>query len=84
MNGWAKIKAASKYAGISERTMRDWLKAGLRHSRLPSGTILVQYVWVDEFLNRFETKNETVEEITDQIVEDVCNNFNNPRPHDES
>ncbi len=72
MNGWVKIKPASKYAGISERTMRDWLKAGMRHVRIPSGTVLIQYIWIDEFLNRFEVEGGTGAEDVNRIVADVC------------
>jgi excisionase family DNA binding protein len=51
--GWGKMKAAAKYAGVSPRTMRDWLKRGLRHSRFPTGTILVKYTDIDEYLSTF-------------------------------
>jgi len=53
-HGWAKRKQAAKYAGIGERTFKDWLKAGLRYVRLPSGTILTKYQWIDEFLESYE------------------------------
>ena len=43
MEGWACIKKAAQYADVSVRTMRDWLKEGLKHSRLPSGTIRIRY-----------------------------------------
>jgi len=68
MDGWAKTKAAAKYAGISERTLRDWLKEGLKHSRLPSGMVLIEYRAVDEFLRRF---TDNVEASTDRVVEEV-------------
>ncbi len=32
--GWTKIKTGAEYAGVSERTFRDWLKQGLKHIRL--------------------------------------------------
>jgi hypothetical protein len=41
-DGWEKIKATAIYAGVSPRTMRDWLNRGLRHARLASGTILLK------------------------------------------
>jgi len=72
MEGWGKIKKASQYAGISERTMRSWLKAGLRHSRLESGTVLIQYARVDEFLKRFEVEGKTAEANVNRIVDEVC------------
>jgi len=68
MEGWAKIKPGAYHAGVSERTFRSWLKIGLRHVRLPSGTILIKYVWVDEFLEGFE---DTMEKEVDRIVNSV-------------
>lgn len=71
MNGWAKIKPAAKYAGISERTFRDWLKKGLKHSRLPSGQLLVRYSAIDEFLDRFAADGNRTDVIVDQIMEGI-------------
>lgn len=68
MQGFCKIKKAAEYSGISERTMRDWLKDGLKHSRLqPSVTILIKYEWIDEYLERFAAKEDQV----DKIVSDT-------------
>ena len=73
MDGWGKVKPASKYAGVSERTMRgDWFKAGLRHVRLSTGTVLIKYVWIDEFLERFEVAAGTDAEVVSKIVAEVC------------
>ena len=70
MTGWSKIKSAAKYAGISERTMRDWLKDGLKHSRLPSGTVLIKYAWVDEYLEAFAVKEDQVDKIVNETMRD--------------
>ena len=68
MQGWAKIKFAAHYAGISERTLRSWLKNGLRHTRLPTGTILIKYSWIDQFLENYEdTKEDEVNRIVNSI-----------------
>jgi excisionase family DNA binding protein len=69
--GWAKIKEAAKYAGVSVRTFRDWLKDGLRHSRLSSGTILVSYGAIDEYLMGFEVRENQVGEIVDEFVKEL-------------
>ena len=72
MTNGVKVKSAAVYAGVSERTFREWLKKGLRHSKLHSGTILIQLSAIDDFLNSF-----TVEESElDQIVEEVLSDFN--------
>jgi len=71
MSGWSKIKSAAKYAGISERTMRDWLKDGLKHSRLPTGTILIKFEWVDEYLETFAAKDDRVGKIVAATLRDL-------------
>ena len=67
MLGWTKVKSASKDAGVSERTFRNWLKSGLRHVRLPSGTSLIKYGWIDEYLEKNEVKEDTVGEIVNDV-----------------
>jgi hypothetical protein len=67
--GWAKAKVAARYAGVSERTFRQWLKDGLKHSRLRSGTILVKYEWIDEYLENCAV-TDTLDEIN-RIFESV-------------
>ena len=69
MDGWGKIKPAARYAGVSERTMRDWLKTGLVHSRLPTGTVLIAYSDIDEYLRGFSvtSSDET------RILDELCN-----------
>ena len=53
IEAWGKVKKAAQYAGVSERTFRDFLKMGLDHVRLPSGTILIHKNAIDEFYGRY-------------------------------
>ncbi|MBM3205907.1 MerR family DNA-binding transcriptional regulator [Candidatus Shapirobacteria bacterium] len=69
--GWAKIKPISKYAGVSVRTLRAWLKQGLIHSRLPGGCILIQYGAVDKFLGRFQNEENKAEKIVEKILNET-------------
>ena len=71
MKGWAKVKDAAKYAGMSERTFREWLKKGLQHSVLPSGTILLKYSAVDEYLETYSVQENEI----DTLVKDVLMDF---------
>jgi len=71
MPGWTKIKPGAEYAGIKERTMRDWLKEGLKHSRLPSGTILIKYAWIDEYLESFAGKDNQVDVIVSETLSEL-------------
>ena len=65
--GWLTVKEASIYSGYSERSIRHFLKEGLRHVRPSSREILIKREWMDEFLERFEVREDQV----DRIVEDV-------------
>ena len=70
MDGWGKIKAAAMYAGIKERTMRGWLKQGLRHARVPSGTILIRYRDIDDYLEQFCDSEHQINRIVDDVVKE--------------
>lgn len=70
-DGWTKIKTAAKYAGIGERTFREWLKQGLTHSRLPSGTILIRYSAIDKFIEHFTTDDNKTDKIVSEILEGI-------------
>ena len=74
MEGWAKIKKIAVYAGVSERTLRNWLKQGLRYSRLKSGMLLIKYSWVDDFLSSHEVTDEQAGQIG-RIVNEVMKDF---------
>jgi excisionase family DNA binding protein len=67
VEGWGKIKQAAQYAGVSERTFRPWLQQGLRHVRLKSGTILIKFEWIDQFLEGFESTDDEAQRIADEL-----------------
>lgn len=71
MQGWAKIRAASAYAGVSSRTLRKWLKRGLKHARLPTGTILIRYSAIDEFLANYEAQDNEVDRLVETIEKEL-------------
>jgi excisionase family DNA binding protein len=72
--GWGKVKNAAKYAGVSPRTLEDWLKAGyLRFSQLPSGTRLIKYEWVDQAIEKFEVQPQ-VDQVS-RLVDGVLKEF---------
>lgn len=70
MEGWAKRKEAAKYAGVSLRTFSNWLKEGLPHARLDTGTVLIKYSTIDEYLEQFVSSRNEVGEMVDQILRD--------------
>ena len=70
MEGWANVKKAAEYANVSERTLRDWLKEGLKHSRLNKKTIRVRYCDIDEFLEKFKVNSNFVDEMVNSVMLD--------------
>ena len=70
-SGWAKIKPAAKYAGIGERTLRNWLLQGLKHSQLPTGTILIRYNDIDNFLERFAIDGSQTDKIVSEVMKGI-------------
>ncbi len=68
MSEWLRIKAAAKYSKISERTIRTWMKEGMRHSRI-GHTVLIRSDWIDEYLQEHEDRSQS--EI-DAIVNEFC------------
>lgn len=71
IQGWTKIKGAAEYSGVKERTLRSWLKEGLKHSRLPSGTILIKYSSIDEFLQGFQAKENLADSLVNQTLKEL-------------
>ena len=51
MEGWAKIIQAADFAGLSVKNFRTLLQKGLKHSRLPSGTIQLNMDGLMNILN---------------------------------
>ena len=66
--GWLKVKESAVYCGLSERTIRELLKQGLRHSRLDSGTVLIKTEWIDEFFSRFEVRENEADRIVEEVI----------------
>jgi excisionase family DNA binding protein len=67
--GYAKVKTAARYAGVSERTFRDYLKAGLPHFRLSTGTILIAYRDIDAWMEQFRVDRNKLDAVVDEVME---------------
>jgi hypothetical protein len=71
MKGWCKRRQGAKYGGVGERTFSKWLRQGLKYSRLPTGTILVSYEAIDEFLRSYEVDDNRVSTIVEEVMEKI-------------
>jgi predicted site-specific integrase-resolvase len=72
LEGYTKVKKAAKYSGVSERTFRDWLDAGLKHIQLPTGRILVKYSAIDDYLSGYEViEDNNMDKLIDAMVSEV-------------
>ena len=70
--GWLRPKQAAEYCGVSERTLREWLKGGLRCVR-KGNIVLIKVEWFDSFLEGFETDDQgfEIDRLVDDMVEGV-------------
>ena len=73
--GWGKINDGAEYAGVSPRTFRSWLKQGHKHSRLPSGRILIKFEDIDDFLDQFEVREPNNSQKLDDLVDEIVGKF---------
>ncbi len=69
LRGYAKVKSAAKYAGVGERTFRDYLKAGLPHFRLSTGTILIAYRDIDAWMEQFRVDGNKLDAVVNEVME---------------
>lgn len=67
VNGWIKVPIAARYAGVSARTVREWLKNGLPHSRV-GGCVLVSYSALDEYISKFAVDESLVDGIVREVL----------------
>jgi hypothetical protein len=52
--------------------MRNWLKQGLRHARIPSGTVLIRYRDIDDYLEQFCGSDHQINRIVDDVVKEFA------------
>ena len=69
--GWLKVTSAAKYMDLSPKSVRRLIKTGLPVCRLPSGTILIQRIVIDEYLEQFQTNKNEIETVVNQIMADL-------------
>ena len=70
-----KINAAAAYAGVSKRTIENWVRNGLRYTQLPSGLRLIKFEWLDEYLETFAKSSPEEKKKIDRIVDEVMANL---------
>lgn len=72
MRGWLRVGSAGEYSDSCPRTVRSWLKKGLRHVRVNgTGAILIKVEWLDQYLESFEVNENQVEEIVAEIEKEM-------------
>jgi predicted site-specific integrase-resolvase len=69
--GWLRVRDAARFASVSERTLRKWLRSGLRHARLPSGRILIRVVDIDIWLENFCEVENRADQLVGEILREV-------------
>ncbi len=72
MKGWLRLRDFPEYCGICERTGRDWLKKGLRASKV-GGVLLIKREWLDEFIETHlaDMTGKDIDKIVDDLIRDL-------------
>lgn len=77
MQGWFRIKSAATYCDVSVKTIRRWLKSGLKHS-VVGGTYLIKRNWLDEYLeSHARSEGERVDDIVNKLIKELNNGKKN-------
>jgi len=71
MQGWFSIRSAAGYCDTSVRTLRGWLRSGLKHSRIKGGKVLVKATDLDDFLSAYEVRGDEVSRIVGKIEKEM-------------
>lgn len=64
---WLDIKGAADYAGVSVRTIRQWMKDDLKASRPSHKIVRIRSDWIDDYLERF-TEDIDIDQITKEFI----------------
>jgi len=68
MREWLRIKDVPDYCGISERLAREWLKNGLRYSKI-RGCILIRRETLDLYIEQFAVDDDVgLDGLVNEIV----------------
>jgi hypothetical protein len=70
--GWTNIEGGAKYTALTPRTFRGLLKQGLPHSRINKKIVLIRYVDIDSFLERFKVDEDREKAAIVEIVDEFC------------
>lgn len=54
--GWGNFEAAAIYAGVSKRTISDWVNDGLPCAERNSKTKLIKFSDIDNYLENYKRK----------------------------
>ena len=68
---WLCRRDAAAYGGVGLRTLDSWIRDGLVHAKLPTGTIRIHPDAVDAYLQRFQIGGTpaAVRQAADKILE---------------
>ena len=66
MTTWFSISEAGKHAGVCPRTVKNWLKKGLRSIKVGS-VVRIKDQWVDSFLEQHEQVDSDVIKVRQRL-----------------
>ena len=70
--GWGKVPTIANYMDMSSRSLRYLINSGeIPYSRLSSGTILIRFDSVDEYLAKKEIKESQMDHVISEIFKNI-------------
>jgi hypothetical protein len=67
---WLRVKRVAERADTSTRTVRRWMKSGLRHSRI-SGIPYISESALDEWMRAHEVADDPAVRIADDVLREL-------------
>ncbi|ADK85607.1 DNA binding domain protein, excisionase family [Desulfarculus baarsii DSM 2075] len=65
---WLRARSAAELADVSLRTMRSWLAAGLPHSRVAGGAVLIKREALDAWLAGHAVDHQRTDKIVNEVL----------------
>ena len=71
---WLTIEQAAAYAGVSKRTIRNWIDTGLDHRRLNHQFVRIHPGSIDDYLRRKHVAKDAsvIKSRVDAAVKAIC------------
>lgn len=72
MEAFITLEQAAQHVGVTPRTLRKWLKEGLKHVRVSSRLIRTKMEWVEDYMAAHLHSRNHIEELVNSVLGDLA------------